>query len=108
VERWSKQIKTKDILEQLEKAGIPCAPIYNIDQVVNDPHIGGAREMFVDIVHPTAGKTKLTGAHIKMSATNPCVRTPSPLLGQHNEEILTTVVGLTAGEIQNLKAEKVI
>jgi formyl-CoA transferase len=108
VERWSKQVKTKDILQQLEKVGIPCAPIYSIDQVVNDPHIGVAREMFVEIEHPKAGKTKLTGCHIKMSATNPSVRTPSPLLGQHNEEILTTVVGLTAGEVQRLKNEKVI
>ena len=108
VERWSKQIKTKDILQQLEKVGIPCAPIYSIDQVVNDPHIGVAREMFVEIEHPKAGKTKLTGCHIKMNATNPSVRTPSPLLGQHNEEILTTVVGLTAGEVKRLRNEKVI
>jgi crotonobetainyl-CoA:carnitine CoA-transferase CaiB-like acyl-CoA transferase len=108
VERWSRQVKTKDILQQLEKAGIPCAPIYNIDQVVNDPHIAGAREMFVEIEHPKAGKTKLTGSHIKMSATNPGVRTPSPLLGQHNEEILSSILGLTAGEVQKLKNEKVI
>jgi formyl-CoA transferase len=108
VERWSRQIKTADILGQLEKAGIPCAPIYNIDQVVNDPHIGGAREMFVDVEHPKAGKTRLTGSHIKMSATNPGIRTPAPLLGQHNEEILGSYLGISAADIENLKSEKVI
>ena len=108
VERWTKQLKTTDVLKRLEGAGIPCAPIYSIDQVVNDPHIGGAREMFVEIDHPKAGKTKLTGSHIKMSATNPGVRTPSPLLGQHNEEILHTILGIAKDEIQKMKEEKVI
>jgi formyl-CoA transferase len=92
----------------MEKAGIPCAPIYNIDQVVNDPHIGGAREMFVDVEHPKAGKTRLTGSHIKMSATNPGIRTPAPLLGQHNEDILGSYLGISAAEIETLKSEKVI
>jgi len=108
VERWTKQLKTNDVLKKLEGAGIPCAPIYSIDQVVHDPHIGGAREMFVEIDHPKAGKTKLTGAHIKMSDTNPCVRTPSPLLGQHNEEVLTALLGCVKEEVQKMRDEKVI
>jgi formyl-CoA transferase len=108
VERWSRQLKTADILTQLEKAGVPCAPIYNIDQVVNDPHISEAREMFVDVEHPKAGKTRLTGSHIKMSATNPGIRTPAPLLGQHNEDILGGYLGISATEIENLRSEKVI
>jgi crotonobetainyl-CoA:carnitine CoA-transferase CaiB-like acyl-CoA transferase len=108
VERWTRQLKTKEILEQLVKAGIPCAPIYTIDQVVADPHISKAREMFVEIEHPKAGKTRLTGSHIKMSATNPGIRTPAPLLGQHNEEVLGSFLGMDAAEIKNLKAEKVI
>jgi crotonobetainyl-CoA:carnitine CoA-transferase CaiB-like acyl-CoA transferase len=108
VEGWTMQLKTKDVLKRLESAGIPCAPIYSIDQVVNDPHIGGAREMFVEIEHPKAGKTKLTGSHIKMSSTNPSVRTPSPLLGQHNEEVFTAVLGISKDEIQKMRDEKVI
>ena len=64
-------------------AGVPAAPIYDIAQVVADPHIGGAREMFVDIEHPVAGKMKITGSHIKLSETPTSIRKPSPALGEN-------------------------
>ena len=94
--------------EILLAVGIPAAPIYGIDQVVADPHIGGAREMFVDTVHPKAGPIKLTGSHIKFSETKTAIRSASPGLGEHNEAILTSLLGKTKEEIETLKQEGVI
>lgn len=108
IEKWTMTKKVNEIVDTLLAAGVPCAPIYNIEQVVHDPHIAGARQMFVDIEHPVAGKLTVTGPHIKMSATPPCVRTPSPALGQHNQEILGSMLGLTNEQIQALKAEGII
>lgn len=108
VEEWTQTKTVTEIVDELLAAGIPAAPIYNIDQVVADPHIAGAREMFVDIVHPKAGPVKITGSHIKLSETKAGVRTPSPSLGEHNEEILTSMLGMTKEEVDSLKQEGVL
>lgn len=108
VEEWTRNKTVKEIVDELLAAGIPAAPIYGIDQVVADPHIAGAREMFIDTVHPKAGPIKLTGSHIKFSDTKTSIRTPSPALGEHNKEVLSSLLGLSSDEIQQLKDEGVI
>jgi formyl-CoA transferase len=108
VEEWTKTRTVSDVVDGLLAAGIPAAPIYNIGQVAKDPHIAGAREMFVTIEHPKAGEVTLTGPHIKLSDTKPAIRTPSPNLGQHNEEILSSMLGLSQEDITALKQAGVI
>jgi formyl-CoA transferase len=108
VEEWTQTKTAAEVVEELLAIGVPAAPIYNIEQVVADPHIGGAREMFVDMVHPKAGSIKITGSHIKFSDTKCSIRTPSPALGEHNEEILTSMLGLSSEEINALKQEGVL
>ncbi|MCC5467883.1 CaiB/BaiF CoA transferase family protein [Pelosinus baikalensis] len=103
VEAWTITKPVKEIVDALLAVGIPAAPINNIEQVVNDPHIAGAREMFVEVDHPKAGKMKITGSHIKLSDTKPCIKTPAPLLGQHNEEVYKDFLGLNADEIAAMK-----
>ena len=94
-------------LEKLHAAGIPCGSINTLDQVLTHPQVL-AREMVVEVDHPVAGPTKLTGAPVKLSATPASVRTPPPLLGQHTDEVLSEVVGLGPSEIEALRSEKVV
>jgi len=108
VEEWTSTRNVSDIVDQLLTAGIPAAPIYNIEQVANDPHIGGDREMFVPTEHPKAGPITLTGSHIKFSDTKTAIRTPAPALGEHNDAILASMLGLSQEEINTLRADKVI
>ncbi len=105
IEEWTTRFTVDEVCEKISAAGVPCAPILNIEQVVNDPHIGGDREMFVEMEHPVAGKLKVTGSHIKLSDTPAGVRTPSPALGQNNEEILGSLLGMTSEAIAALRAE---
>jgi len=78
---------TAEWLSFLEPAGIMCAPVNNIAQVVNDPHIL-EREMVVEVEHPRAGKLKVTGTPMKFSRT-PCkIEKACPDVGQDTEEIL--------------------
>lgn len=93
-------------LDILNDAGIPCGPIYTVDQVFNDPQVI-ARDMLVEVDHPKCGKIKVTGCPIKLSETPPEVVTAPPTLGQHNEEILKTL-GYSETEIEKIKEEKVI
>jgi crotonobetainyl-CoA:carnitine CoA-transferase CaiB-like acyl-CoA transferase len=108
VEGWTMKHTVKEAFDLIDAEGIPCAPIMTIDKIVKDPHIAGAREMFVETHHPIAGDLKLTGSHIKLSDTPAKIKTTSPLLGQHNKEILGGVLGMKEEEIEKLKEEGVI
>lgn len=65
---------------------IPCGPIQNLEQVVNDPQLI-AREMFIEADHPTAGKIKMIGSPLKLSRTPVSYRLHPPNHGEHNDEI---------------------
>jgi len=102
IENWTMTKTIDEVVELLLSVGIPAAPINTIDRVVKDPHIAVAREMFVDVVHPIAGKTTLTNCHIKMTNNKSSMRMPSPMLGQHNNEVLTGL-GYSEADIKRLE-----
>lgn len=93
-------------LDLLDTSGVPSGPIYSYDQTLNDEHIL-SREMIVDYEHPVAGSMKTLGFPAKFSETPGQFRTPAPLLGQHNKEILTEL-GYNEQETQSLLSSKVI
>ncbi|MEG1575995.1 MAG: CoA transferase [Clostridium sp.] len=97
-----------EIVEILLNAGIPSAPINTIDRVVADPHIAGAREMFVDLEHPVAGKMKVTGNQLKFTNKKISIDTPAPLLGQHTEMVLAEKLGISHEEYEQLLVEKAL
>ncbi|MCY3824777.1 MAG: CoA transferase [Nitrospinae bacterium] len=96
-----------ETLEALRGAGIPCGPINNLEQVLNEPQVL-AREMVVDVDVPVAGPTKVTGVPIKLSETPGAVRTPPPTLGQHTEEVLESVLGMDEAQRNALRDEGVV
>ena len=88
-------------VEVLERAGVPCGPIYNIEQVYADPHVQ-SRDMAVELQHPKAGGIRNIGVAVKLSDTPGSVRTPAPLLGQHTDDVLTEF-GYTDADIAALR-----
>ena len=74
-------------LDVLEKAGVPSGPIMDIAQVYADPQIE-AREMAVELDHPSAGRVKNIGIPTKLSRTPGSLRSAAPTLGQHTDEVL--------------------
>ncbi len=64
--------------------------------------------MFVELEHPEAGKIKLINFPVKFSETQPELKTPAPLLGQHNEEILSELLGYNEETIRELMKKGVI
>ena len=91
----------------LESAGVPCSSINNIEQVINDPHVN-FREMVIKMNHPKAGILTLPNSPLKFSDSKNKLNVPSPLLGEHTEEILSGFLGLTIDEINELKEDRVI
>jgi len=93
-------------LERFEAAGVPAGPILTYDQVFADPHVK-AREMAVEVDHPTAGRTRVLGIPFKLSRTPGAVRRPAPTLGQHTDEVLREL-GYDEAMIGDLRARKVV
>jgi formyl-CoA transferase len=108
VEAWTITKTIDEAVETMLAAGIPAAPINTIERVVSDPHIAEAREMFVEIEHPKAGKLKITGSHLKFSSTKVSIRKPSPLLGQDNKEVYGEMLNLSEQDLAELKENGVI
>jgi crotonobetainyl-CoA:carnitine CoA-transferase CaiB-like acyl-CoA transferase len=63
-----------------------------------------ARGSLVEVVHPRAGKVRVPGPAARLSDTPAAVRTASPLMGQHTEEVLGDMLGLNADEIADLRS----
>lgn len=100
------QKTTSEWLELIRKAGVPCGPIYNVADVVNDPQVL-FRKMVVEINHPKSGRIKVTGVPVKLSESPGDVRLPPPMLGQHTVDILK-FLGYSDEDISKLKDEGVV
>jgi formyl-CoA transferase len=108
VEAWTRTLDADELVGQLLDKGIPSCPIYDIEQVTRDPHIAGAREMFIEKEYPRIGKLKVTNTHIKMTGTKTGFRKPSPDLGQHNEEVYGKLLGYSAEKMRELQEKGII
>jgi len=98
---------TDEWLKLLNSAEVPCAPVQTVDQVFKAPQVLH-REMLVQVEHPSAGPVRMAGIPVKFSATPASVRLPPPLLGQHNEEVLESWLGMNNEEISELKRKTVL
>jgi crotonobetainyl-CoA:carnitine CoA-transferase CaiB-like acyl-CoA transferase len=93
-------------IEALNQAGIPCGPIYTLDQVFKDPQVIH-QKMRLEVEHPQMGMVPMTGLPVQLSDTPARVSLPPPLLGEHSAEVLREF-GLSPEEIRNLFAEKIV
>lgn len=108
IEKWLANYSKKEAIKMILSGDCPAAPINNIAEVVADEHIHNFREMFIDVKHPVAGNTTIAGNQIKFSKDKIRIETPSPLLGQHNNEVFSEVLGLSAEEIAEYENSGII
>ena len=101
IEKTLQQHDTEHWWNQFIKFNVPSGPIYDMKQVYEDKHVQ-AREMMLDIKHPSLGDIKNVGFGVKLSGTPASVRMPPPDLGQHNQEVLESM-GFKESDIARLK-----
>ena len=89
-------------LAELKEAGLPCGLINTIPDVFDTPQ-AQARNLVLDIEHPTTGSLRLTGFPYKLSQTPAEVHLPPPLLGEHTEEVLVELLGYSSGDVSILR-----
>jgi len=90
-----------------DQAGIPCGPINSFDRVFSDPqvlHLGLVKE----VEHPYYGKVKIVGPPATFSESKIGIQSPPPMLGEHNQEILTQLLGYSDEQVQALKDQGII
>jgi len=109
VTEWSRNRSTEEALRDLRKRKIPCDPVLEVQEVLEDPQLK-ARGMIRELEHPLNPKTgvKTAGFPIHFSLRPAEDIGPAPLLGQNNEEIYLGLLGLSREEMEELKKEKVI
>jgi formyl-CoA transferase len=87
-------------------AGVPCGAILDSLELLNDPHMK-ERGMVVTVDHPVRGKFTMPGCPIKLE-DSPAEVTAAPLLGQHNGEVYSEMLGLSEAELARLKQEGIV
>ena len=101
---WSLAQSHRRAAEVLQAVGIPAAPVVDGRDMVNDPHLH-ARGFYQRVSHPEAGTHPWSPLPVRLSETPLTIHRPSPLLGQHNREVLREWAGYDDAEIDALIAD---
>ena len=92
---------------KLAAAGVPCAPINDIAQVFEDPQVRH-RGLKVEMPDPEAGTAAFVASPLRLSETQVEYKLPPPLLGEHAQEVLQSILGMSEEEISRLRAANII
>lgn len=107
VTTWTETLSAETVTERLQAVGIAAFPAVTNRELAEDTHMRG-RGFFAELEHPEVGVRQHAGVPWNFSET-PCqVRRPAPCLGQHTDEILQRVLGLSTDDIQRLQADDVL
>lgn len=106
VEKVLSDYTMEEATDWILSKSIPAGPILDVSQILENPHVK-AREMFVEMDHPTLGKITVNGCAIKLMDTKPSVRTPAPSLGRDNREIYQGVLGMDDEQFLQLQEKNV-
>ncbi len=101
------QRSREDIMRLFETVGLTAAPVYDIADILEDPHFK-ARGTFVEVPDPDLGVVTMSAPTPRLTETPGAIRWAGPALGAHNREVYAGELGLPDAEIERLKAAGVI
>ncbi len=97
---------SREWFEMMVEAGLPCGPVYDIKDVFADPQVQALR-ITRSVTHPRLGDVDLIAQPCEMTGFDRSIRTATPDLGEHNDEVLKSL-GYDANAIEGLKAARAI
>lgn len=107
---WSRQFTRAQLTTLLTESGVPCGPVLTLDEVADDPHLK-QRQMIVELDHPVKGPVKVIGCPLKFYSEDGLMQIdvlPAPGVGQHNEEVYTSLLDHKPEELEHWRAEGII
>jgi crotonobetainyl-CoA:carnitine CoA-transferase CaiB-like acyl-CoA transferase len=104
---WIGDRSVEDVVDVLVEAGVPAVVAWDPRREAFHPQIV-ARKLYEDVPHPIVGTQPVPGLPYRWSGIDTWCRTHSPLLGEHNREVLGRLLGLTDAELDKLEADAVI
>lgn len=104
---WTRGIIAADLLALMEEHGVPAGGIYRAPEMLADPHFQ-AREAIVRVPHAEFGDVAMQNIAPRLSETPGAIRHCGPELGQHTEDVLSSLLGMDAQRIQKLRADGII
>jgi CoA:oxalate CoA-transferase len=102
VEAWTRTLPKMEVFARTKAYRIPCAPVRNAPEVMNDAHMHG-RGMLERVDHPELGKIVVPSTPLRLHGADKVETRHSPTIGQHNAEIYGGWLGLLATEIRELR-----
>ncbi len=106
IEEWTAGRSKHEVMAAFASQGIPCGAVLDTSEVLSNPHLR-ERGMIVEIEHPVRGRFSMISCPVRLSAS-PVEPKRAPLLGEHTEEVLTTLAGYSASDIERLRQQEVI
>jgi crotonobetainyl-CoA:carnitine CoA-transferase CaiB-like acyl-CoA transferase len=103
---WTRQQTKEDAMRIIGEAGVPAGAVFDTVELMNDRSLV-ARGIMQEVEHPTTGRYKMPAWPVRFDGAPPRVK-PSPLLGQHNAEVLGGWLGMGAAEVEALRTEGII
>lgn len=107
IEDWAADKTTAEVCAILKKAGVPCAPVQNVADLFECPHVA-ARNMILEFEDPVIGKVATAGSPLKFSAVPEVERNPPPQLGADTIDVLRDVLEFDDAEIEALRGQGVV
>lgn len=104
---WFRKRTKAEASEKLLAVGLPVGPVQTAKEIFECPHVE-ARHLLIDVPDPILGSVKLVGPVARMSGDGTPITRPAPLLGQHNAEVLSEMLGYTDEQVKELKQQSVI
>jgi CoA:oxalate CoA-transferase len=104
---WGKDMTREQVVSTFTAAHLPAGPVQSAADLLDCPHMK-ARKMIIEFDDPVRGRLAMTGNPLKFSAVSESAAAPASELGQDTEEVLSSLLGLSAGDIADLRRLEVI
>jgi len=106
ISAWTREHTKEAAMKLIGEAGVPAGAVFDTVELMNDPSLA-ERGIMQTIEHPTSGKVKMPAWPVRFDGSPAKVK-PSPLLGQHNAEVLSGWLGMSAAEVAGLQADGIL
>lgn len=107
ISEWTINYTHYEVMTLLQSVGVAAMPSFNAEEILSDPHVK-ARGLFTEVEHPVLGKQVVMNPIWKLSETPATIRKAGPCMGEDNEEVFGSLLGMSREEIEKLIEEQII